>query len=180
MNRILKIILTILAVIVLVVVGAYAYLGGFHTVAIEEKEMGPFHFAYREMVGADFSKVGEITTALDVELRRKGFTTLQPFDLFNPNGGGEIGFVVSESEAPMLTTLNSSIRIKTIPSQQCMVTTFPWRNLMSYMIGFMKVDPALKAHREKNGYRKTWAATRHDGDHITYLQPIVKELIAPQ
>jgi hypothetical protein len=44
----------------------------------------------------------------------------------------------------------------------------------------MKVDPALEAHRKKNGYRKTWAAARHDGDFITYLQPIVKELIAPQ
>jgi len=37
--------------------------------------------------------------------------------------------------------------------------------------------PDLKS---KYGYRKTWAATRHDGDTITYLQPIVKDLIAPQ
>ena len=178
MNRILKTLLTILAVLVVLIVGAYGYLGGFRSITIEEKQMGPFHFAYREMVGTDFSKISEITTALDAELRDKGVTTLHPFDLFNPEGGGEIGFVVSESEAEQL--LNSSIRIKTIPMQQCMVATFPWKNPMSYMVGFMKVDPALEAHRKKNGYRKTWAATRHDGDTITYLQPIVKELIAPQ
>ncbi len=178
MKRVFKILLSILLGIVVLAVAAYAYLGGFRSITIEEKQMGPFHFAYREMVGTDFSKVREITTALDAELRSKGLTSLQQFDLFNPEGGGEIGFVVSENEAQQL--LSSSIRIKTIPAQQCMVTTFPWKNPISYMIGFMKVDPALEAHRKKNGYRKIWAATRHDGDLITYLQPIVKELIAPQ
>jgi hypothetical protein len=52
--------------------------------------------------------------------------------------------------------------------------------VLSYIVGFMKVDPALEAHRKKNGYRKTWAATRNDDGVITYLQPIEKELIAPQ
>lgn len=178
MRRFLKIALSLIVIVVALAIAAFGYLGGFRSITIEEKQMGPYLFAYREMVGTDFSKVSEITTALDAELRSKGVTTLQPFDLFNPEGGGEIGFAVSESEAEQL--LNSSIRIKTIPMQQCMVATFPWKNPMSYMIGFMKVDPALEAYRKTNGYRKTWAATRHNGDTITYLQPIVKELIAPQ
>lgn len=186
MKRILKILLTLLAALVVLAVAAYACLGGFSSVTIEEQQMGPFTILYKDMVGADMSQVGTITHEIEEALRGAGFVSHKPFDIFYPDGHAEIGFVVAVNEAPTdglvekLSMFESKYKIKFIPAGAFMTTTFPWKMVLSYMVGFMKVDPALEAHRKKNGYRKTWAATRHDGESITYLQPIVKELIAPQ
>lgn len=186
MKSILKILFSAIAIVVVLAVAAYAYLGGFSSVTIEEQQMGPFTVLYKDMVGADMSQVGTITREIEAALKAAGFVSHKPFDIFYPDGHAEIGFVVAVNEAPTyglvekLSMFESKYKIKFIPAGTFMTTTFPWKMVWSYMVGFMKVDPALEAHRKKNGYRKTWAATRHDDAVITYLQPIEKELIAPQ
>lgn len=174
MNLIAKIILMFFALIIAIVIGGYAYMGGFHRVVIEEKHMGPFKFVYQEIVAAEISKVGDITTAVAETLRSKDVTVLQAFDLYKPDGSGQVGFLVKEFEPVKLKALEPAIKSRIIPAQLCMVTKFPWKNPLSYIMGYMKVDPELTAYREKYGYKEVWAATRHDGDFITYIQPILK------
>ncbi len=180
MKRILKIIFSTIAIVAVLAIAAFAYLGGFTSIAIHEEQMGPFTILYKDMVGTDMSQVGTITHKIEEALKGAGFVSHRPFDIFYPDGHAEIGFVVAVNEAPKLSVFGSKYKIKFIPAGTFMTTTFPWKMVLSYMVGFMKVDPALEAHRKKNGYRKTWAATRHDGAVITYLQPIEKGLIAPQ
>ena len=180
MNRILKITLAIIGIVVALVVGLLSYLGGFSTITIEEKQMGPFYLVYREMKGTDMSQIGIITNELNDVLVKKGYATHKPFDVFYPDGHAEIGFEVDEAEYSRFSAADTSYLSKEIPGQRFMTTTFPWKMVMSYMVGFMKVDPALEAYRKQHGYRKTWAATRHDDDIITYLQPIEQDLFAPQ
>ncbi len=180
MNRIFRILLGIIGIVVALVVGILSYLGGFRTITIEEKQMGPFHFVYREMMGTDMSQIGIITNELNDVLLKRRCATHKPFDVFYPDGHAEIGFVVDEPEYSRLSAADTSYLRKEIPGQRFMTTTFPWKMVMSYMVGFMKVDPALEEYRKQHGYRKTWAATRHDDDIITYFQPIEQELFAPQ
>ena len=180
MKRVFKILLSILLGIGVLCIAAYAYLGGFSTVVIEEQQMGPFTLVYKDMSGTDMSQVGAITHEIEDALRTAGFTTQKPFDVYYPDMKAEIGFIVDASEAGKLSQFGDKFKIETIPAGMYMTTTFPWKNPFSYIIGFIKVAHALEAHRMNSGYRKTWAATRHDGEYITYLQPIVKELIAPQ
>lgn len=149
-------------------------MGGFNRVVIEEKHMGPFNFVYRDIIGAEFSNVGKITTAVEETLRNKEITVLQPFNLFKPDGSGQVGFLVREFEPAKLKSLEPSITSRIIPGQRCMVTTFPWKNPISYIMGYMKVDPEFSAYREKHEYKEVWAATRHDEEVITYIQPILK------
>ena len=171
---VVKIIFGFFALIVLLVVGGYAYMGGFHRVVIEEIYVGPFKYVYREIVAAEIKKVGEITTAVADSLHSKDVTVLQPFDLYKPDGSGQIGFLVKEFEPIKLKALEPTIKSRIIPAQLCMVTTFPWKNPLSYIIGYAKVNPEFATYREKHGYKEVWAATRHDGDIITYIQPIMK------
>ncbi len=169
-----KIILAFFGTIVVLLIAGYAYMGGFHRIEIEEIHVGPFKYVYREIVAAEIKKVKEITTAVAESLHSKNVTVLQPFDLYKPDGSGQIGFLVKEFEPLKLKTLEPEIKSRIIPAQLCMVTTFPWKNPLSYIIGYLKVDPEFKAYREKHGYKEVWAATRHDGEIITYIQPIMQ------
>lgn len=176
MKRLIKIILSLLLVAILALVGFYAYLGGFDEITIVEKQMGPFRLVYREMEGTDMQQIGVITDGLADALTKAGFKTHQPFDVFFPNEKpSQIGFVIAADEEAKLSTLDASIKTRVIPAQKCMVTTFPWKNPASYIVGYMKVDPELQVYREKHGYVKGWAATRHDNGIITYLQPVISQ-----
>lgn len=176
MKRFIKIILSLLLLIVLGLVGVFAYLGGFEKVTIVEKQTGPFRIVYREMKGTDMKQVGAITDEIADILTKAGFHTHQPFDVYFPNAvPSQIGFVIAAEEEFKLAALDSSIKHRTIPAQRCMVTTFPWKNPASYIVGYMKVDPALKAYRDEHNYVKGWAATRHDGDVISYFHPVISQ-----
>jgi hypothetical protein len=175
MNRVLKIILVILLLVVVAAISMYAYLGGFKKTVIREERLGPFSIVYKEILGDDLSQAGEITSQLDGELKAAGFVSQRPFEVFHPDGHAEIGFVFGPTEVHRLSALGNKYRLKYISAGTFMTTTFPWKMKLSYMVGFMKVEPALEEYRNKNGYRKTWAATRHDVTLITYLQPVEKE-----
>ncbi|MBI5473404.1 MAG: hypothetical protein HY961_13750 [Ignavibacteriae bacterium] len=179
MKRLLKIAAGGVGLIALLAVGVLYYHGAFLDLTVDEKSAGPFHFIYKEMKGTNMSQVGVITNELNDLLSKRSFATQRPFDLFFPDGHAEIGFVIDQREFATLDAADTSFSTRIIAQQRFMTTTFPWKNVMSYMVGFMKVDPLLSEHRKKHGYRKTWAATLHQGDIITYFQPIEPELIAP-
>ena len=171
----IKIVLIVLGVLFIGLGGLLAYLGAFRSVTISESEEGPFYFVYREMKGNDPRMVGEITTSLDAELRSAGVAESRPFDIFQPseaNLPNEIGFVVSESDFARVEAERHAALKRVIARQKYMRTTFPFRNRLSFLVGFVKVDPALKAHRSTKGYAAAPAIARNDGDTITYLQPI--------
>ncbi len=160
---------------IITLAGFAAYLGAFRTIAVAEADDGPFYFVYREMHGNDLTAVGEITTALHDELRSVGITEMRPFDIFQPASSGvpnEIGFVIKEAEVALLQPAEHSIKSRVIARQRYMITTFPFKNRLSFLVGYIKVDPALAKHRTDHGYATAPAIARNDGDTITYLQPI--------
>jgi hypothetical protein len=150
------------------------YIGALRRVRIVEREEGPFLFVYREVQGTDQVQIGRTTTELRADLESAGITTMSPFDLFQtpdsklPN---EIGFVISQSDDAKHVPLKSVIR-KTIPRQRYIATDFPFRNRLSFIVGYVKVNPALAKYRAQKSYRPAYAIARNDGDLITYLQPI--------
>ncbi len=173
----MKIVILIVIVLAVGLIVFCAYMGAFIGVAISEQKMGPYYFVYREMTGTDFSQVGKITTEINDRLKAGGFQSAKPFDVFYPEGSGtsnEIGFIIPEDQAALISKLGNEVKSKTIPEQDYMVTEFPYRNPMSFFFGYLKVDPALKKHREEFGYKKVQAISINEGERITYLQPIVK------
>ena len=171
----LKIGLAAFIAIFLCLSGLFVYLGGFRSITIVEQTSGPYLLAYRELPVVNFSKFGEITTGLNQNLRALGLTPVRPFDIFYPDQRAEIGFIIESADSARVAQAGGSILVKTIPAQRFITTTFPWKTSLSYLVGFMKVDPAFVKYRESHGMRKTWAATEHEGDSILYLQPIEKE-----
>lgn len=151
-----------------------AYMGAFMSVHIHEKSIGPFHLVYKEMVGTDFKKVGQITTDLDSMLKRVGLSGYYPLDIYFPDTQpNQIGFMVQDSSVSGVLASDSTIRYRLIPLQLSMVTEFPYRNPMSFFLGYMKIDKSLSEHRHHKKYKKTEAGTINYGDTIVYFQPII-------
>lgn len=154
-------------------VGAAFYMGAFQSIAITEENRGPFTHVYRDMAAGEMSEVGEITTALDSVLESSGFDDRKPLDVFFPDGRGQIGFSVEGVSGQELGVLGDAARVKIIGARRYLVTQFPWRNRLSFMVGYMKVDPALARYRDAHGYKKVEAIALSDGDTIIYMQPVV-------
>ncbi|HKQ98316.1 MAG TPA: hypothetical protein VJV75_10605 [Candidatus Polarisedimenticolia bacterium] len=169
----MRIVLIGIVVLVVAVTALAFYMGCFRRVTISEETRGPFTLVYRDMAAGDMKKVGEITSALDTLLSGAGVAKRKPLDVFLPDGTGEIGFAVEGVPAETLARLGGEAKVKEIAAQRCMVAEFPWRNPMSFMVGYFKVDPALTGHRTAHGYRKVEALALNDGDRIIYMQPVV-------
>ncbi|HSS18881.1 MAG TPA: hypothetical protein VLL54_02295 [Pyrinomonadaceae bacterium] len=165
----------VLLIVMAGLLGFAAYLGAFQSITVAEAEEGPFHFVYRELSGNDMGKLGEITTALNNEIRSAGITEMKPFDVFQPPGIGvpnEVGFIISEADVVRLRPAERSIKSRIISRQKYMTTTFPFKNRLSFVVGYMKIDPVLAKYRADHGYASAPGITRNNGETITYLQPI--------
>lgn len=167
-----KIVLIVLLVIVLAILAFAIYMGAFSIVVIEEREQGPYTLVYREMSGNDMKQVGEITLALNTLLAERGIVRRKPFDIFFPDGRAEIGFAIEGALPGQIAGLSNQAKVREIPAQRCMVARFPWRNTLSFFVGYLKVDPALTNYRTEHGYSKVEAYSLDDGDTIVYMQPI--------
>ena len=150
------------------------YMGAFQRVAITEEDRGPFMLVYREMAAGRMRDVGAITTDLDTLLESHGFGARKPLDVFFPDGHGEIGFAVDGVSGDQLGALGEVASVKVIGARRYLVALFPWRNRLSFTVGYMKVDPALTKYRDAHGYKKVEAIALNDGDTIVYMQPIVR------
>src|SRR5581483_134685 len=144
-------------------------------VKIVEREEGPFLFVYRTVPGIDQRKIGAVTSELYNVLTRAGIQDVRPLDVFHPsaeNVPNEIGFEVPVAQATKLASAEGYYQ-NTIPRRRYMTTTFPFRNRLSFMVAYVKVDPALNSYRQRKAYRSAWAMARNDGETITYFQPAV-------
>lgn len=157
---------------ILIIIGIIAYLvymGAFLPITIEEKQMGPFHFLYKEINGKDYSLIGKTTTEITNILKQYNFSNQKPLQVFYPDTENkvEVGFLVDEKVNDL-----KELKSKTIPQCQCLITSFPWRNSLSFILGFSKVDPVLNNHRKSNNYKKTEVMVMLESDSIVYIQRI--------
>ncbi|HMV25661.1 MAG TPA: hypothetical protein PLH27_00790 [bacterium] len=170
----MKILLIIGAVVVSGLAIYAVYMGVFVSITIREQRIGPYHFIYKEMHGTDAREVGKITTELRLLLTNNGFTNIAPLDIYFPDQKpNHIGFMADDARVEAIITTDSLLKYRNIPEQRCMTTGFPYRNPMSYLVGYIKVDAALSKYRETHGYKKTEAGTIHQDENILYFQPII-------
>ena len=164
-----------IGILVLLVAGFAVYMGALRTVRIAESEEGPFFFVYREVPGQDQGAIGRVTTELHDKLTVANVKNFKPFDVFYPaesKRASEIGFVVNESDVSMMQAQDKSVFYRVVQRQRFMTCMFPFKNRASFIIGYIKVNPALEEHRKAHSYLPAPGMMRNDGDYITYLQPI--------
>lgn len=169
----MKVLLLVLGVIVVTAAGALFWLGAFAAVEITEREAGPYPFVYIPETSTDVGRIGEITQALGERLERAGFTQRRPAQVLYPAGRGipnQIGFVVDGAVSNEV--LGPDTFFRPIPVQRYMAATLPFRNRLSFMIGDLRVEPALREYRAARKYADTSTMVILEGDSILYLHPV--------
>lgn len=155
------------------------YLGVFSSLNIEDKTEGGFTAAGLEFTGP-YSKAGKHMKEVDEKLKNAGITSLRGFGIYYDDPKTTppekcrsfIGTVLEEKELDKISRLRSvGFKVDSIPLSEAVVTTFPAKSSLSYMIGPMKVYPAMSKYLEKKKYKVTRSLEVYDmpAKKITYI-----------
>ena len=152
--------------------GFAAWLGAFGAVAIDERPIGPYAFAYRELPNATPADVGRVTEELVAELSAAGASELRPLGVYAPDGSAQIGVAVG-SGLDKLAGLRD-VRTRELRAERGLVAEFPWRMPLSFVVSYLRVNPAFERYREARGYGPAPAWVLLDGAIIVNMMPIEK------
>lgn len=169
----MKIGLGVVGAVLVLIVAVLGWLGALGSVAVIEREMGPYRFVYVQEASSDSAKVGELTHALGERLEAAGFTQRRAAQEYYPTGRGiqnQIGFMVDRPVG--LDVLGMETFFREVPAQRFMVVSFPYRNRLSFAVGAMRALPALRAHRAQQKYAEPSTMVILEGDRILYLESI--------
>lgn len=170
----MKIMLGALAAALVVVLGGLGWMGALSPVKVAERDMGPYQFVYVQEASTDAARIGELTTALAARLEAAGISRRKPAQEFYPTGRGiqnQIGFLVEQTVNREV--LGAETFVRPIDVQRYMVVEFPYRNALSFALGYARVEGVLRKHRTHNKYGQPGTMVILDGDRILYLEAIV-------
>lgn len=154
----MKIILGILIAIVVICIGGYAYYGGFQSIAFTFKEQGGEVLVYEEVIG-DYKQSAEYTNKIYYKLLEEdGIETTKGFGLYLDNPKevetselrSEIGCIIDNPDSTLIAKLSEKYKVKVFPKGNYAFTEFPMKGKLSFLIGIMKVYPALEKFCEEH------------------------------
>lgn len=154
----MKTIFVILAIAVVMIVVFLIYMGVFSKVSISEQIKGPYTFAYVEHVGP-YHEVGKVMMELDNKMRKLGFNSTDGLGIYyddpkkTPKNKlrSEVGSIITVDDMDKIENNRDKLNFKTIEKQKYLVAKFPIKNILSYMLGPMKIYPAFEKHlKDKN------------------------------
>jgi hypothetical protein len=148
-----------------------AWLGAFASVAIAERPIGPFTFAFRELPKASPADVGRVTAELEREIRDAGVSDVKPLGVYAPDGSSQIGVSVPAEARPKLLALHD-VQVRDLYAERGLVAEFPWRSPLSFLISYLRVNPAFERYRETHGYDVAPAWVLLDGGRIVNMMPV--------
>jgi hypothetical protein len=162
-----------LAALVAASVGFLAWLGAFATVSIEERPIGPYLFAYRELPEATPADVGRVTEEVASELAAAGATELRPLGVYAPDGSAQIGVAVGGGREKL--DAPPGVKLRELAAERGLTASFPWRMPLSFLVSYLRVNPAFERYREAQGYGIAPAWVLLDGPTIVNMMPIVQD-----
>ncbi len=151
-----KVFITLTIVIVMIVVFLF-YMGMFSQIAFKEQIKGPYTFSYVEHVGP-YHKVGKVMIELDNKMRELGFNSTDGIGIYYDDPKktpkdklrSEVGSIITADDMNKIVANRDKLNFKMIEKKNYLVAEFPIKNMMSYMIGPMKVYPAFAKYLEEN------------------------------
>ncbi len=154
----MKIALSILVSVAVVIAVFLFYMGAFSKVFISEQIKGPYTFAYVEHIGP-YHEVGKVMEELDSKMRKLGFNSTDGLGIYYDDPQktpkdelrSEVGSVITGEDMNKIEANRDKLNFKTIENQKYLVAEFPIKNMLSYMLGPMKIYPAFGRYlKDKN------------------------------
>ncbi len=161
--KVFTIILSIILALVLIVLIFAGWLGFFSNLTITEKTDVDYVVAGQEHIG-DYSKVGILSKNIDSKLRTSGINCTRGFGIYydNPNITPKekcrsfLGNIIEEKDYSRLVDIKKlGLKVDTIHKKQTLVIEFPYKNMISFVVGPMKAYPFLNKYIKEKGYKPT-------------------------
>ncbi|WP_422080972.1 GyrI-like domain-containing protein [Ulvibacterium sp.] len=155
----LQIVLWTIAVLVVILVSAYTYYGGFVTISPEIKEVGGETLVYEKITG-DYSQSSAISDRVYQKLLEDHqIATTKGFGIYYDNPKvtekdklrADIGCIL-ESDLDKMEALKKDFEVMEYPKDKYLVAEFPFKGMPSVLIGIRRVYPTLNVYAEQKGY----------------------------
>ncbi len=182
----MKIFTVLLIILVAVITALLFYQGVFYPVKVEEQVVGGYWVVYQGHIGP-YEKVGPVIEKVCRNLKDDGIETKLSFGVYYDNPQkvekaklrSEVGAILDPKYYDKIKDLQSKYNVKQLKKRNSLVAEFPLKNVLSYMIGPMKVYPAMEKYcKEKNidvdKIEDGFGLEIYDMENkkITYIMPI--------
>ncbi len=180
--NLLRNILIILSIALALAFGAFAYMGLFTEMTVKEAAHGPYHFVFQTQTGA-FNQTPETIGAVEALLKEQQVTPASIAAIFYSDPAlvpkekwhSEAGCFLRRQDFDKIPGLPQSLEVREIPRKSYLVTRFPFKNQLSYMIGIAKAYPALEAYKKKHSLKTGYAMEIYRPEKIIYLMEVVDD-----
>jgi hypothetical protein len=170
-----------LGILVLVFIGFWAYMGMFSSLAVVEKEMGPYTLVYESFTG-DYKDT--VFDRVNKALLKEGITAIDGIGIYHddpaqvPAGQrrSDCAMVLPEKDLGRVPELQQRYKIMVLEKKMSLAAVFPVKNSLSYMLGPMKGYKALTGYAGTKGYKLTEPYEYYDmaEKKIYFVMPIEK------
>jgi len=149
-----------LGVIVVLVVVYLAYYGLFAGVDIKEVKKGPYVFVYGKHIGP-YKDSGKVADRIYKSLLNDNkIETFKGIGIYYDKPGtvdesklrSVSGCIIEEGSLSKIDSLKGKYKIGKLPESTYITVEFPFKGLMSIMIGIFKVYPKLEVYFSEKGY----------------------------
>ncbi len=176
--KVLKFFFWFFIVIIVSATVYYAYNGGFKTIKISEKEIGPYQFAQVEHYG-NYKATFKLQDSLSKELKEFDVVCDRAFAIYydNPKTTTKntneyysiVGLILPNLDSTKIKQLvRAGFNLAKMGKTPCTVTSFPKKSNLSVLLGIFKVYPALNKYRKEKNYKNAPALEIYSKDNILY------------
>lgn len=168
MKKLVKVLFTILVTIAILLTAIYAYYGGFKSIVFEVKETGGEIFIYKTVVG-DYNQT-------PIYMDSVYYTLLNEFNIDTTKGAGlyydnpqrteknrlrsDIGCILNTPlDSAKIASISQKFKVKILPKTNYILGEFPYKGMISVIVGIMRVYPELTIYMEENGYKDAGPVT---------------------
>ncbi len=153
--KVLKVIGSVVGFIILLLVGFYAYLGGFHKVGTTRGSYGPAEIIFSTHIGP-YKDLNASWMKFQTAWQQTGLKECDGLAVYlDPPGTPEaklrsiIGCRIDKITEAERDRLKEVFQYFQLPRTDAILSSFPFVNEMSYFLGPMKVYPKLQKLMEK-------------------------------
>lgn len=142
-----------MVIFIIAVIAFLFYEGFFCSIKVKEQVVGDYWVVYQENIGP-YEKVAPVMDKVCKDLKNDGIETSLSFGLYYDDPKevskeklrSEVGAALDEKYYDKIESLRSKYNVKQLKSRNSLVAEFPIKNVLSYMIGPMKVYPAMEKY----------------------------------
>lgn len=180
----MNIVLILICVLILLITVCYVYYGGLKTVVCRVENQQEEVIVYEKVIG-DYKKTSKYTNKIYQELLDKEkIETTRGIAIFYDNPRqtdknklrSDVGCILNSPDNATIAKLSASYQVKTLPANSFITTEFPIKGSLSFIIGVIKVYPALTGYCQKQGFKESPITEIYDTPNkkIIYRKEVVK------